>query len=142
MAKKKALKKASQKQAVRASAPAKPSVGAAQVNEAVMKANEAIKAVAGSETEWRLNLLKENEDLARETVDTEVDIRRLLDEHARLKSERAKLSKEQGGLAQSVAELSKQANAAEKENALAKAKQADLKDDVDKLDTAISRLTS
>jgi chromosome segregation ATPase len=115
---------------------------AAEVNDAVMKANESVKTVFAAEDEWRLNLLKENETLSRETVDTEVDIRRLLDEQARLKESVEDLSKEQAKLGDQVKDLSGKVNGAEKERDLAKAKNADLKEDLEALEKTIHELTS
>jgi len=115
---------------------------ASEVNDAVMKANESVKTVFAAEDEWRLNLLKENETLSRETVDTEVDIRRLLDEQARLKDSVDSLAKEQAKLGDQVKDLSGKVSAAEKERDLAKARNADLKEDLEAFEKAIHELTS
>ena len=65
---------------------------AGQLASIIAAANEKVTEVHEAEHQWRLDLLKENENFSRETVDTEVEIRRLQNEQETLSSRLKELS--------------------------------------------------
>ena len=140
-----AKKKAAKKQATKTEqVPAKVSrevrnAGPVQTSDLV-DTNQAVKLVNEAEQNWRLRVLKENEELARSTVDMEVDIRRLLGEQSKLRGNHQSLTKEQAKVAESVKQLSEQVNSLEKQRDLTVARNNNLKDEIDDLEKAINVL--
>lgn len=71
-------------------------------------ANQDLKAVYETEHQWRLDLLKANEDLSRETVGVEAEIRRLQQQELQLKKTIAELQDHRAQLSSTGKELSRQ----------------------------------
>lgn len=78
-------------------------------------ANQDLNAVYESEHRWRLDLLKANEEISRDTVDIEVEIRRLQQEELQLKVRLAELEKGRDKLAAEDKELTRQSDLLERE---------------------------
>ena len=78
-------------------------------------ANQDLNSVHDSEHQWRLDLLKANEEISRDTVDIEVEVRRLQQEQVQLKSRLAELDKLRDKLAIEHKELARQCDSLERE---------------------------
>jgi chromosome segregation ATPase len=119
-------------------------------------ANQDLNAVYESEHQWRLELLKANEEISRDTVDIEVEIRRLQQEELGLKGKFAELAKLRDKLAVEDKDLVHQTDALERERDDLQAKRDTLEEnvkdltresdglakDVDKLKADVERLES
>ncbi|HOX05492.1 MAG TPA: hypothetical protein PK280_03740 [Planctomycetota bacterium] len=98
-------------------------------------ANQDLNAVYESEHRWRLDLLKANEEISRDTVDIEVEIRRLQQEELQLKARLAELEKGRDKLAAEDKELTRQVDQLERER-------DDLQGKCESLNEAVKELTS
>jgi chromosome segregation ATPase len=125
------------KDAKKGVAPVKP---AGALATAVAAANDKVAEVHQAEHSWRLDLLKENETLSRETVDTEVEIRRLQNEQESLTARLKELSAQRGKAAKAVEELTKQVSDLEKARDLAEARRSDLEAQAKQLDRVVKDL--
>ncbi len=78
-------------------------------------ASQDLNAVYESEHQWRLDLLKANEEISRDTVDIEVEIRRLQQEELQLKGKLVELEKQRDKLSAEEKELTRQNDQLERE---------------------------
>jgi chromosome segregation ATPase len=78
-------------------------------------ANQDLNAVYEAEHQWRLDLLKANEEISRDTVDVEVEIRRLQQEELQLKAKLEDLEKQRDKLAAEDKDLTRQRDALQAE---------------------------
>jgi chromosome segregation ATPase len=97
-------------------------------------ASQDLNSVYESEHKWRLDLLKANEEISRDTVDIEVEIRRLQQEELQLKARLAEFEKGRDKLAAEDKELTRQHDQLERER-------DDLQGKVDSLSEAVKELT-
>ena len=100
----------------------------------LVAANQDLKSVYETEHQWRLDLLKANEDLSRETVSMETEIRKLQQENLQLKATLAELTKQRDALAIEVANLSRQRDVLKEQTDKSSAER-------DHLDSAVKELT-
>lgn len=96
-------------------------------------ANQDLNAVYESEHRWRLDLLKANEEISRDTVDIEVEIRRLQQEELQLKARHSELEKQRDKLADDDKELSRQCEVLQRERDELQAKRENLTESVKEL---------
>jgi chromosome segregation ATPase len=96
-------------------------------------ANQDLNAVYEAEHQWRLDLLKANEEISRDTVDVEVEIRRLQQEELQLKGKLEELEKQRDKLAAEDKDLTRQRDTLQAECDELETKRAGLTDAVKSL---------
>ena len=78
-------------------------------------ANQDLNALYETEHQWRLDILKANEEISRDTVDLEIEIRRLQQEEVQLKGRFGELEKQRDKLTDETKELGRQCEVMQRE---------------------------
>ena len=106
----------------------------------LVAANQDLKAIFESESEWRMELLQENEQLTRDTVDTEAEIKRLQDQQLQLGASLGALRNERDGVGSEVQELSRSNDSLQREHDKSDSQRDDLVDKVKGLKHSLGQL--
>lgn len=95
--------------------------------------NQDLNEIYDAEHQWRLELLKANEELSRQTVDTEVEIRRFQQQQTQAQKELTTLLREREAANSAASDLTRKVDSAQREFDKIVAKRDDLDQTVKKL---------